>query len=113
MEEAIVEENCKVPASILTRRELQKWWSEGVTAEELATRKRSLIGSYQVGLSNSEGIAGTIMQTIQRGYDLKWLDEYPRAIEALTLEQVNAAIRKHIDPNAMVLIEAGMHPGSS
>jgi zinc protease len=53
------------------------------------------------------------MKTIQRSYDLKWLDEYPKAIEALTLEQVNAAIRKHIDPNAMVLIEAGTPPGSS
>ena len=44
---------------------------------------------------------------MQRGYDVSWLDGYPEAIKALTRDQVNKAIRAHLDPHAMVLIEAG------
>jgi zinc protease len=90
-----------------TRRELQKWWSAGVTPAELAARKQNLIGSYQVGLASTGGIADAILVTVQRGYDLTWLDEYPKAVSALTVEQVNAAIRKYVDPDKMVLIKAG------
>lgn len=90
-----------------TKRQLMKWHEEGITAEELAQRKTDLTGSYKVGLSTSSGMAGAILSAIQRGYDLNWLDQYPAAIESLTLEQVNAAIKKHLDPAKMVLIKAG------
>jgi predicted Zn-dependent peptidase len=44
---------------------------------------------------------------IQRGVDLTWLDELPKAVNALTREQVNAAIRSHLNPATMVLVKAG------
>lgn len=90
-----------------TRRELQNWWSEGVTESELADRKQGLIGGYLVGLSTTGGLANTIVTTIQRGYDLTWLDGYPEALKALTRAQVNSAIKTHLDPARMVLVEAG------
>ena len=49
---------------------------------------------------------------MQRGYDLTWLDEYPKAIQALTVEQVNSVIKKYLDPNKMLLIEAGTIGGA-
>jgi len=93
-----------------TRRELQKWWSDGVTESELATRKQGLIGGYFVGLSTTAGLASTIVTSIQRGYDLSWLDGYPEAVKALTRAQVNGAIKTHLDPASMVLVEAGSVP---
>ena len=90
-----------------TRRELQKWWSDGVTEAELADHKQGLIGGYFVGLSTTGGLASTIVTSIQRGYDLTWLDGYPEAIKALTRAQVNNAIKTHLDPSTMVLVEAG------
>jgi zinc protease len=44
---------------------------------------------------------------VLRGYPVSWLDDYPRAIEALTLDDVNRAIKKHIDPQKMVFVKAG------
>lgn len=93
-----------------TRRELEDWWRDGVTEEELADRKPSLIGSYRVGLSTTTDIAIAIRQAVLRGYDVHWLDDYPEAVEALTLEQVNNAIRNHLNPKKMVLVEAGTLP---
>jgi zinc protease len=49
----------------------------------------------------------------QRGYEPSWLDGYPRAVKALTREQVNAAIKAHINPSAMVLVEAGSVPAAA
>ena len=90
-----------------TRRELVRWAREGVTAEELAARKTDLVGSYQVSLATTGGLATALQQAILRGYPVSWLDDYPRAIDALTLEEVNRAIKKHIDPAKMVLVKAG------
>jgi len=90
-----------------TRRELDKWWKDGVTEQELATRKQGITGGYFVGLSTTSGLAGTILLNAQRGYDLSWLDGYPTAVKALTLAQVNTAIKARLNPSTMVLVEAG------
>ncbi len=90
-----------------TRREVGKWWSDGVTEQELATRKQGAVGSYFVGMSTTLGLAETILVNTQRGFDPTWLDAYPKAVKALTREQVNAAIKAHLNPGAMVLVEAG------
>lgn len=96
-----------------TRRELVKWWKDGVTEQELATRKQGVVGGYLVGLSTTAGLAETLLANAQRGYDPSWLDDYPKAIKALTREQVNAAIKAHINPSAMVLVEAGSVPAAA
>jgi zinc protease len=90
-----------------TRRELAKWWKDGVTEQELEARKQGLIGTYQVGLATTTGLAETILVNMQRGYDPAWLDGYPKALKAVTREQVNAAIKAHLNPGTMVLVEAG------
>ena len=90
-----------------TRRELDKWWAYGITDEELADRKQGLVGGYLVGLSTTGGVASTLLTSIQRGYDVGWLDQYPEAIKALTRAQVNAAIKGHLNPETMVLVKAG------
>jgi zinc protease len=96
-----------------TRREVNKWWKDGITEQELASRKQGMVGSYFVSLSTTEGLAETILANAQRGYDPSWLDGYPKAVKALTRDQVNAAIKAHINPSAMVLVEAGSVPAGA
>jgi zinc protease len=93
-----------------TRRELDKWWKDGVTDQELTARKQGIVGGYLVGLSTTAGLANTILASVQRGYDVSWIDDYPAAVNALTRDQVNAAIKHHLDPSAMVLVKAGSVP---
>jgi zinc protease len=96
-----------------TRRELVKWWTDGVTDQELAARKQGAIGGYFVGMSTTSGLAETILINTQRGFDPTWLDAYPKAVKALTREQVNAAIKTHLNPGSMVLVEAGSVPAAA
>jgi len=93
-----------------TRRELERWWKDGVTDEELTARKQGTVGSYRVGLSTTAGLATAILTDLQRGYDVSRLEEFPDAVNALTRDQVNSAIKKHINPSRMALIEAGSIP---
>ncbi|MGH7944239.1 MAG: M16 family metallopeptidase [Opitutaceae bacterium] len=90
-----------------TLRELRRFHSEGLSAEEVSTFKTTLTGSYKVALSTTGGLASALLNSIQRGYGPEWVDQYPERIQALTLEEVNAAIKKFLDPDKMVLVQAG------
>jgi zinc protease len=90
-----------------TRRELDRWWKDGVTEQELTARKQGLVGGYLVGLSTTAGLANAILTNLQRGYDVSRVEEYPGAVKALTRDQVNAAIKNHLNPSVMVLVKAG------
>jgi zinc protease len=93
-----------------TRRELKSWYEQGVTADEVARTKTNLAGQFQVGLATTEGLASTILATLHRGYPLSWIDEYTQKLDAVTPDQVNAAIKKHLNPESFVLIKAGSVP---
>src|ERR1700722_709120 len=90
-----------------TQRELQRWWKDGVTLPELEARKNDLVGSFQVGLATTDGMSGTLLSPVQRGLPLSWVDDYPRSVEAVTLDQVNGAIRRYVDPAKLVIVRAG------
>jgi len=90
-----------------TERELRKWHDNGITAAELQRVKQDLIGTFKVGMATTDGLADSLLISIHRGYGIDWLDRYPSMIDALTLDQVNGAIRRHVNPDRMTLIKAG------
>ncbi len=90
-----------------TRREIDAWWKEGLSEDELAYRKSAITGHYLVGLETTEGLAGALLLCAERGFDLQWVDEFPAKVAALTLAEVNEAIRKHLDPAVLTTIKAG------
>ena len=90
-----------------TTRELTRFCEKGVTAEELANFKITLAGTYKVQLATSGGVAGTLLNALQRGLTPEWVDEYPRRLQALTLAEVNAAIKKHLASEKMITVLAG------
>lgn len=96
-----------------TRRQLLKWHQDGVTEQELANRKTNLVGTFKVGLSTTDGLAASLLAAVHRGYDVTWLDEYPKKIEALTLADVNGAIKKYLNPDSMYLVKAGSVPNAA
>jgi zinc protease len=94
-----------------TRRQIDKWYAEGVTDAELARAKTELAGTYQVGLATTSGLAGAILVMLNRGMPLSFVDDYPKRIAAMTRDEVNGAIKRHIDPAKLVLVKAGTIEG--
>ncbi len=92
------------------RRQLALWYETGVTAAELEARKSSVIGSFKVDLATTDGMANALLAAVNRGYGIEWLDDFALQVNALTLPQVNSAIRKHLKPDDMFLVKAGTLP---
>ena len=95
-----------------TKRQLVAWHRDGLTAAELAHVKGDFGGSYKLGLATSGGMATTILNTVNRDLPLSFIDEFGTKINSFTLAQVNGAIKKHLNPEQMVLVKAGTIPGS-
>jgi zinc protease len=93
-----------------TVRELKRFTAEGVSAEELTTFKTTITGSYKIALATSAGVASQVLATVQRGLPLAEIDAYPAKVEALTLAQVNAAVKKYLSADKLVTVMAGTLP---
>ncbi|WP_394972843.1 M16 family metallopeptidase [uncultured Croceitalea sp.] len=87
--------------------QIKKWVNQGITAEELAAKKTNLTGSFKVGMATTGGLARTILSFVERGLGPNYIDQYPTEVEAITLEQVNAAITKYIDLDKLIIIKSG------
>ena len=87
--------------------QIEKWVSDGITAEELDAKKTTITGSYKVGLATTRGKANQILTNAERGRSNEYLDDYPDMINAVTLDLVNGAIKKYIDPKKLAIVTAG------
>ena len=90
---------------------LQQLREQGITADELSAAKRSITNSYPVDLANPSSIASEILMNEVYGLSQDELRQFPDRIEAVTLEQVQQAIRELIHPDNLVIVTAG--PGES
>ena len=93
-----------------TRDVIREFVETGVTADELDAKKTTITGSYTVGLATTERLAQSILTNAERGFDVSYLDTFPKEIRALTLEEVNAAVRRYFEPDAIQEALAGTQP---
>ncbi len=84
--------------------ELTKLRVEGVTEEEFERACRFSIGSMALHLETNDGVAGTVSDMVAHALGLDYLDRYPLIIDALTLDEVNAAARTHIPAYDRVVV---------
>jgi zinc protease len=95
----------KVEASFVD--ELKKVYQDGFTATEVAQAKKAYLESRMVGRSTDGALLNLIASHEQLDRPFTWDADLERRIEALTSDDINAAFRKHIDPNALSIVKAG------
>jgi zinc protease len=81
-------------------------------AGELADVKAYLVGSHLLKFATSGGIAEELLKIERYGLGLGYLDDYRKAVTAVTAEDVQATAKKHLDPARMVLVAAGPIDGA-
>lgn len=86
---------------------LQQVRNRGVTAAEVANAKRSLASMYPVSLADPSVLADTILMNQVYGLSLQELQEFTNKINAVTPEQVDAAIKELLHPDRVVVVTAG------
>ncbi len=80
---------------------------KGVTAAEVANAKRSISSNYTVGLASPDEIAGSTLGNAVFGLNPNEISEFPKKIQAVTLEQVNKVAKELISPDRFVVVTAG------
>ncbi|NJB86481.1 zinc protease [Lewinella marina] len=89
------------------REEIEKARTQGFTAEELAAAKSGWKQNAAVSRAQDRSMASTLSDNAYLDRSMQWDKALEERMMALTPEQVNAAIRKYIDVDKMVLLRAG------
>jgi zinc protease len=79
----------------------------GFTADELAKAKTGLLQSNQLARAQDAGLAHQLVDDLLLGRTFQFQADEDARIEAATLDQVNAALRRYIDPSRMYVVWAG------
>lgn len=86
---------------------LEKWVSEGVTSKELAWAKRYLVRSHAFAVDTASKRVGQALDEELYGLPPGYHAEYVERIRALSLEDVNGAIRNRITPSDLLVTVLG------
>ncbi|MFZ6654934.1 M16 family metallopeptidase [Undibacterium sp. TJN19] len=92
---------------IALKEELARALKDGFTAEELAKAKSGTLQQRVQARSNDGSVAGGWTSNLYLKRNWAWTQAMDDKIQAVTLEQVNAAFRRYIDPAKMSTFIAG------
>lgn len=81
--------------------------ANGITEDELKTQVDNLIGKHQLNLDGLWMLAYKISKCSALGVSLDSIDQYASKLRALTVADVNAAIKKHFHPDNFLTVVAG------
>jgi zinc protease len=87
--------------------ELNRIRAEQPTQQEVDDAKAYLLGSLPFKVSTSASVANQLLTIERYGLGLNYLDDYRKAVAAVTPADVQEVARKHVDPQHMVLVAAG------
>ncbi|MFZ0156517.1 M16 family metallopeptidase [Pseudomonas sp.] len=86
---------------------LTDYLKTGPTQQELDDAKRELAGSFPLSNASNASIVGQLGAIGFYNLPLTWLEDYMQQSQALTTEQVKAALNKHLAADKMVIVTAG------
>lgn len=95
----------KVEASFTD--ELKKTVENGFTTEEVSAAKKAILDERTVGRSQDSQLLRVLALREDFGRTMKWDEDMDSKLAALTSTQVNAALKRHIDPAALSIVKAG------
>jgi zinc protease len=87
--------------------ELNRIRDEKAKPEEVQDAKTYLLGSRLLQFTTNAGIAGQLLTIDRHNLGDNYLEDFRKAVEAVTPEDVQAVAKKYIDPTRMVLAAAG------
>lgn len=91
----------------LVKQLLGDYLRDGPTQQELDDAKRELAGSFPLSTASNAAIVGQLASMGFYDLPLSYLDDFMRDVQNLSTEQVKAAMAKHLDPEALVVVTAG------
>ncbi len=89
------------------REEIARAVKDGFTQKELAAAKSGILQIRAQNRAQDRALAGAWAGNLYLGRTFAFSRQFEDKVTALTLEDVNAALRKHLDPAKISIVEAG------
>ncbi|WP_455887743.1 M16 family metallopeptidase [Pseudomonas rustica] len=86
---------------------LADYLKTGPTQQELDDAKRELAGSFPLSNASNASIVGQLGAIGFYNLPLTWLEDFMQQSQALTVEQVKAAMNKHLSADKLVIVTVG------
>ncbi|WP_424949086.1 M16 family metallopeptidase [Comamonas terrigena] len=96
------EEALKVSREVLAR-----FVAEGPTEAELQAAKDNLIGGFALRIDSNAKLLGNVANIAWNGLPLDYLDHWTDRIQALTVNDIRAAVQRVLHPDRMVTVVLG------
>jgi len=87
--------------------ELQKALKDGFTQEELDFARKTWLQGEEAQRQEDRAIAGWLGNSLYLGRSVLFEAALEAKVKALKLDEVNAALRQHLDPAKLVIVKAG------
>ncbi|HVZ44558.1 MAG TPA: pitrilysin family protein [Ramlibacter sp.] len=101
----------QAPQAVQVARDvLARFVAEGPTAAELKAAKDFLIGGFPLLLDSNAKLLGNLANIAWYDLPLDYLDTWTKHVEAVTAEQVKAAMQRKLQPARMVTVIVGAAP---
>ncbi|WP_416427366.1 pitrilysin family protein [Pseudomonas sp. App30] len=86
---------------------LRDYLKTGPTQQELDAAKRELAGSFPLSTASNSSIVGQLGAIGFYNLPLSFLEDFMQQSQDLTIEQVKAAMNRHLDADKLVIVTAG------
>ena len=89
------------------KEEIEKALKDGFTADEVKAAKSGWLQSRQVSRAQDNELVNRLRSYAYLGRTVSWDAELEKKVEALTTEQITAAMRRHLDLAKISIVKAG------
>ncbi|MCW5970536.1 MAG: insulinase family protein [Blastocatellales bacterium] len=93
------------------REEIARVLKDGFTEAEVREAKSGWLQSRQVSRAQDNELAGRLSAQLYIDRTITWDAQFEKKVEALTPEQILAAMRRHLDPAKLSVVKAGDFAG--
>lgn len=91
----------------LLKEQLQRFVAQGPTPEELAEAKKNITGGFALRIDSNSKIVGYLSVIGFYGLPLDYLDRFIARVDAVTLDDVRAAFKRHLEPERNLTVVVG------
>jgi predicted Zn-dependent peptidase len=90
-----------------TFREIKKIYEHGITKDELATFKQILHTGQVLKNDSTSSLLGELHAYHLQKFSLEEIEEHKKRLLSVTLSEVNAALKRYLDPATLTVSGAG------
>ena len=94
------------------REEIQRVLDDGFNGDELDVAKQGYLKSLELSRAQDGNLVGMLSQGLYLDRTLAWDTQFEQRVRDLSVEDVDAAVRRHLDPDKMTIVKAGDFAGA-